>query len=245
MHDPKTVAHELRIFGRPIVTVWHVDPETDGTDDSCGWFSPQLIDKEKHIIDDVINWERDFPFYSSQAVPNMSVIEDVKYDYFKQGVGDCIGYIAAAWKHIAWHRDGRRKLTNDELWKVVNLAANPQDNLRAILSDPEQDPLHRAKGFLYCVMRAYCRHHRPWWRHPRWHIRHWSFQIHFIQTLKRWLFSRCADCNKQFSWGYSPISTKWEGTGPSWFKRESGVYHHECYPGRPTPAGLDAIGEEA
>lgn len=51
MHDPMTVAHEIRrpwpqrspLFtgGRywpSIVTIWHVDPERDGSDDSCDWF---------------------------------------------------------------------------------------------------------------------------------------------------------------------------------------------------------------
>lgn len=37
MHDPMTVAFEIpRPW--PLVTVWHVDPERDGTDDSCDWF---------------------------------------------------------------------------------------------------------------------------------------------------------------------------------------------------------------
>lgn len=51
MHDPLTVAWEIKRpwpergpgFGGhryypAIVTVWHLDPEKDGTDDSCDWF---------------------------------------------------------------------------------------------------------------------------------------------------------------------------------------------------------------
>lgn len=47
MHDPMTVAHEIYLgpkkkknghYRSPLITIWHVDPETDGTDDSCGWF---------------------------------------------------------------------------------------------------------------------------------------------------------------------------------------------------------------
>lgn len=228
MHDPKTVAHELRILGRPIVTIWHVDPETDGSDDSCGWFAPKPTDREKRVIDDTIKWERSFPFYSSQSVPNTSVIEDVKYDYLKQGVGDCLGFVAAAWMHIAWQRDKRLKLTSDELWEVVSLAANPDDNLRAVLVDPDVDSLERAERFLYCVMRAYLRHHRPWWKHPRWHVNRWSFQVHPLQALKCWLFSRCAYCGERFPWGYAPVTTKWYGTGPLWFRSEMDIYHHEC-----------------
>ena len=50
MHDPMTVAFEIRSpikrknkffpegYRQSLVTIWHVDPEKDGTDDSCGWF---------------------------------------------------------------------------------------------------------------------------------------------------------------------------------------------------------------
>lgn len=50
MYDPWTVAFEIRSpIGRKSkmfpegyheiwITIWHVDPETDGTDDSCDWF---------------------------------------------------------------------------------------------------------------------------------------------------------------------------------------------------------------
>lgn len=49
MHDPLTVAFEIprpwpRTAGRfrywpALVVVWHVDPEADGSDDSCDWFN--------------------------------------------------------------------------------------------------------------------------------------------------------------------------------------------------------------
>ena len=49
MHDPATQAFKInfpwghRGFGNqfywePFITIWHIDPCTDGTDDSCGWF---------------------------------------------------------------------------------------------------------------------------------------------------------------------------------------------------------------
>ena len=41
MYDPKTIAHEIKLFGRYFITIWHVDPERNGTDDSCGWVFPQ------------------------------------------------------------------------------------------------------------------------------------------------------------------------------------------------------------
>lgn len=61
MHDPMTVAFQIRYpwpwprqnWGNEqgpretFVTVWHVDPETDGTDDSCDWFWRTLTPAER------------------------------------------------------------------------------------------------------------------------------------------------------------------------------------------------------
>jgi hypothetical protein len=50
MHDPMTVAFEIKSpikrkselcpngYRSSIITIWHVDPEMDGSDDSCDWF---------------------------------------------------------------------------------------------------------------------------------------------------------------------------------------------------------------
>ena len=69
---------------------------------------------------------------------------------------------------------------------------------------------------------------RPWWKHPRWHVNHWQVQIYYLNSFKRWLFSRCSRCGKRFSWGYAPIVHQWDSDGPQWFKSESSVYHSDC-----------------
>lgn len=227
MHDPNTVAHEIIVGSHCLVTIWHVDPELDGSDDSCGWFSPKITDRDKEIIEEIVSWDKKFPYYGSPNLPTTKI--NPAYDYHSMLAGDCLAYVASAWSHIAWSRDRRRRLTADEWWTVVDLATSSQDNLRAPLVNPERDPNDRVKNFVYSVMRGYLRHHRPGWRHPRWHVRHWKFQVHSIQALKRWLFSRCEGCGRRFAWGYSPTSVIWDGTGPRWFRGENGIYHHECY----------------
>lgn len=70
MHDPKTVAFDLKIpigrskpvkpgaMGFPrywyLVTIWHVDPERNGDEDSCGWSFAHLDAAEKAAADDLI-----------------------------------------------------------------------------------------------------------------------------------------------------------------------------------------------
>lgn len=67
MHDPMTVAFELRYpwRDRPTklwpkgyrhvwLTIWHVDPETDGTDDSCGWSAPKFSEEAALALEDLV-----------------------------------------------------------------------------------------------------------------------------------------------------------------------------------------------
>jgi hypothetical protein len=78
MRDPLTVAWEVKGLPRksglggtwrpPVVTVWHRDPEKDGTDDSCDWWGRYrpLSPKEKAIVDATWKLERvlcNRPFY--------------------------------------------------------------------------------------------------------------------------------------------------------------------------------------
>ena len=64
MHDPMTVCWRICLpFGKsyeyPVLTVWHVDPEKDGSDDSCSWFLPKLSKKEQALAHDLTNNEID------------------------------------------------------------------------------------------------------------------------------------------------------------------------------------------
>lgn len=172
MHDPMTVAFEIRSplrrapdrffpkgYRPSLITIWHVDPERDGTDDSCGWFI-----RGRHLKP------------ADQALAH-SLIE------------------------------------------------NEHDNLRHWFPDCDQE---EAVGRIKGIFSALRRRERPWWRHPRWHLWHWRFQVHPWQALRRWLFSRCAGCGKRFPYGYSPVSFQWHSKRPKIFRGEHGVYHSEC-----------------
>lgn len=227
MYDPMTVIYTFQMFGYSILTLWHIDPEADGTDDSCGWFNPKILERDVAIIDEMTDWDMDMPYLSSPYLPLTTV--DPKYDYSQILAGDCLSFIAWAWMHMAWARDRRSSLTTDEWWQVVSLSSSPHDNLRFVLADPDEDARYKVERFLYCVLKAYLRHHRPRWRHPRWHIHHWRVQIHPLQALRRWLFSRCAHCERRFSWGYSPIAANNHDQKTPWLGGEQGVFHHRCY----------------
>jgi len=247
MHDPMTVAFEIRVpwyrtvkMGgektwrhRPsLITIWHVDPEVCGDDDSCGWTWPKATQADRDLAKDLAKQE--FEYWLG------------KYGQHATGGVPFSAYeiIWWGWQVLANRR--RRTaavLSASELRTILNLAANPHDNIRRLVAGALT--IDGMEAFFLCVDRLYRAHHRPWWKHPKWHVRHWSLQIHPWQTFRRWTFSRCAGCGKRFAWGYCPVSTSWDKPRPRWFRSEVGSYHSECAPGGPqasaTAAGSSCV----
>lgn len=77
MYDPLTVAHEVKIFGRLFITIWHVDSETDGTDDSCGWAFANLDDEEKAYAEYLITDEYDNLYHWFDGLSKYDAISHV------------------------------------------------------------------------------------------------------------------------------------------------------------------------
>jgi hypothetical protein len=233
MHDPCTVAFDIRSpfvrrshqrpdgtwwhYRKALITIWHVDPESDGSDDSCGWTWVKATDADRERIKRIAEQEYDC-WLGKHA------------SYACGGVGwTAYEVVWWAWCVIAIShgRNCWAGLTPAEDTAIHNLSCNPHDNIRSTVLKAATD----RDGFatlLTCVDRLYRTHHRPWWKHPRWHIRHWRIQVHPWQTLRRWLFTRCEQCGKRFAWGASPVSHGWDSPRPKWFKGEVGLFHGEC-----------------
>ena len=240
MYDPSTVAHEIKYpwrgpkskfwpegYRSSFITIWHEDPQKDahakGTrgDDTCGWFHPPTTPEDREAVRALGKGEYS-TIWGRQAAEADG--KDYAYVCFVPSAYDAIYWTWRSIKHELRGRkpgwkfgEGRRYLSQSELDEIYMLASNPIDNLR--LRFEEVDGPEKAADFFGVVHRCYARHHRPWWRHPRWHVHHWRFQIHPLQQLRRVLFDRCDGCGRGFAWGYSPTSN---GHDKLW--------HNECYP---------------
>lgn len=64
--------------------------------------------------------------------------------------------------------------------------------------------------------------------HWKWHIHHWSIQVHLLQKIKRFLFERCELCGNRYPWGYAPVAHQWHQKPARWWHVEKRAYHHEC-----------------
>lgn len=229
MHDPQCVAHEIYLgakkkknghYKSPFITIWHVDPEKDGTDDSCGWFI-----RKRHIpIDLIEKVTKEFEFnfkhnywFNEAGYPKFSTM------------GVCLEmYSHAAWSLFMW-MDGnsptnkaRRRYKNfmrKYLFDILHFSENPTDSLYRSINmtygvEKKED---RISDFVSIIVADIMRKLRPWYMHPRWHIHHWKIQFHPLQNIKRRYWDKCCICGKRGFKGSA--HGDWGGTK---------IWHGEC-----------------
>lgn len=98
MHDPKSVAHEIEIFGKYFITIWHVDPETDGSDDSCGWPWPKLTQRERDYAESLITNEFDNLRHWFADCNELEARARIRQLFRLHA-----GLLRPWWKHPRWH----------------------------------------------------------------------------------------------------------------------------------------------
>jgi hypothetical protein len=229
VHDPCTVAFDIRSpfvtrvsltngkgwsYRSSLITIWHVDPERDGSDDSCGWAHYRMTPAERAWCEKLADDE--FEFWMGQhgrgAAGGMPwTAADVVF---------------AAWRTIA-SRTGRgwEPLTAAELTRIYELASSPHDSIRSVVAScASKEGMQR---LFLCVYRLYRTHRRPWWKHPRWHVWHWRVQLHPWQRFRRWLFDRCEKCGGKFV-KESPCTYFWDPPPTRWFRSAPGLRHQRC-----------------
>lgn len=273
MHDPSTLAIEIKYpwkrktshgeYRDSIVDIWHIDPCKDGSDDSCGWFMRARHGDQK-VLERIIkryefDWDRIFISENSGTIYHSGFFKPSGDPHFSvQGIVLNLFFLAAC---EYFNADGRtnwgkaRKWMRKHLFDILIFAENPTDSLFdgitrkfEIGCGEVHDTRRRKERIERMAATTYgwiLREERPWYKHPRWHVRHWEIKVLPLQAFKRWAFSRCYKCGKGFSWGYCPVSDGWGGEGPKWFRSEKGIYHSDygnptsesCAVKTPTPKG--------
>lgn len=264
MHDPMTVAFEIKYpwkhyknpkyeweknYRESFITIWHVDPETDGTDDSCGWFlRSRHLDKQvlANIIKEFeFDWDGVFESDSTKVTyntglflpngqPHLSVM-GVTLNLFHKAIRE-IFRDKEKDGSFAYQKKAMKYL-QDNLADILTFAENPTDSLFNSITrkfetgcNEEYTPRSRREriesmaGIIYSYI---MRDMRPWYKHPKWHIHHWKLQIHPLWALRRWLLTRCCKCGGRFKWGSSGVS-EWNVEKTPWYRGEKGLACFKC-----------------
>lgn len=205
MHSPETVAFEIYLgkkqkkngnYRTPLLTIWHNDPEKDGSDDSCGWFirprhaDQDMLDKIKKEFD--FNYKHNY-WFDKEGKQIFSTIGTLMLMY------EC-----AAWIHFNHNQKKRDAFMRKHCASIIHFAENPfdcgGDNITAkfyISTNSDLLSENRFSGMAGMVYSDILRKERKWYQHPKWHIHHWSFQFHPLQQLKRRYWSKCSICGKR------------------------------------------------
>lgn len=185
MHDPMTVAFEIKSpfknkYGerKTLITIWHVDPCNDGTDDSCGWFMRSRHGDQKKINE----IKKEFEFYFKH-----------NYWFDKEGkqIFSTIGtmtlmYSTATWIYFERNRKKQKQFMEKHLYDIIQFAENPidcgGDSITNKWNETTEDRFGHMAGMVFSDI---CRKSRRWYQHPKWHINHWKIQFRFIKFKKR------------------------------------------------------------
>lgn len=221
MHDPMTVAFEIRYpwrseppsklwpkgYRSSFITIWHKDPERDGTDDSCGWFKrarhgdSETLQRIRSSFDQ--EWDAKYGgWFHPDGSPKLSVSAVVLNLFWR-----------AAWEHFSHDRSKTAAFMQRHLFDILFFAENPVDSLHPTITgkygfDRRDQRISQLASVIYgWILRA----EQKWWQHPRWHIHHWRIQVHPWQQLRRRYWDRCCNCGKRgFPKGVSAIGD-WSG----------------------------------
>lgn len=192
MHDPDSLVCRLGPF-----SLWHHDPCTDGTDDSCGSFM-RARHGDKAVLETIIRdfefeWDRTYsPSRSDHDEEDGPFTEHVYFQGLFKTDGmpnlSCHGIVLNLFQVAAWEVFGhsRRKVgrfMRKHLYDILMFAENPVDSLfdgltlkyergchEAHTPKRREERIRRMAGCIYAfILRA----ERPWWKAPRWHVHHW------------------------------------------------------------------------
>lgn len=216
MHDPMTVAHEIRWpwknkhgHRESIITIWHVDPESDGSDDSCGWFKRARHGDPKVLEQIRKGFAFEFQYWFNESgYPQFSVIA-LSIDM----------YTKALWVVFKRNRRKVNRFMQKYLYEIIRFAENPTDSLHPSITSKyglgkKED---RVNDFASIIYGDILRKMTPWYKHPRWHIHHWRIQFRPWQNFKLRHWKKCCICGKR-GFKSSPIGD-WDGTR---------IWHQEC-----------------
>jgi len=160
MYDPMTVICKIGNL-----TLWHRDPCSDGTDNSCYG----LTKEEREKLTKVFKYD-------------IGCIVDIFKTYRK---GNELEVIYCAYRSAKYHLIGKRLKAKDYFY-ILDLCLNSWDNLTIYgdINDKKED----AMIFYLNVARIIKTFYRPWYKHARWHIHHWGLTINIGKKLFKFNF---------------------------------------------------------
>lgn len=213
-------------YRETFITIWHKDPESDGSDDSCGWSYPRLTKLQIERLHNASWTESRNPHF-------LNCLDKEWHGNYSDAVSLYEGMVCMVCRVL------RINVSMDFIRRYSVEAVHtpdccPRTGVFCFLpgyhtnnqNDSQEDRQKHFRGILCGIARGVLHDIRPWYKHPKWHFWHWRLQVHIWQSFKRWAFDRCCKCHKGFKWGECVIGD-WNGTR---------IWHQSCDSSSPCDA---------
>lgn len=238
-----SVAFEIR-FGRTwkrngeyrpaFITIWHCDH-------NCDWFGGRDLDPT--VLKTIVNcfrneWDGTYGSIRNTEKGPMQIYCNTGW-FGKNGypILSISGIVSAMFlqtckivldpekKGFAWNK--AFAFMNKYHAEIMHFAENNIDSLFDVLVKRELDVIvpaystskQKEELISHCAVVVYSwilRKQRPWYKHPRWHIRHWEVQWTWWQNLRRRYWDKCCICGKRGFRGETAFSN---GGGKIWHQK--------------------------
>lgn len=173
-------------FRNSLLTIWHKDPCTDGTDNSCGMCWAKLT-KDQYKCLQAMAWDEGrAPWYLKHDGKSL--------DY--PVAAECL--IRAAILQVAGRLDIPLTVEEATRLAIENTHFGEFTWRRSLCfipgyhsnfsEDRSADREYSAMQFFSCIARVLLTRRRKWYQHARWHVWHWRFQFHPWQDFKHWMW---------------------------------------------------------
>lgn len=204
-------------YRETFITIWHVDPEKGGSDDSCGWFYPRLTNWQKERL-----WNG---AWGESRNPHFLACGGREWEgTYTEAVSLYAGMIALVVRlldlKVSFEKIQRmavERIHISDCCRPENVFCFEPGYHTNSTTDSQRDRQDHFYGILCGIARCLLDDLRPWWKHPKWHVWHWKLQIHPLQNFIRRHWTKCCKCGKRgFKKG---AMSDWNGTR---------IWHDEC-----------------
>lgn len=186
MHDPYSLAFSIRLpLVGTLVNVWHKDPGGYSCDDSCGWSFPPLTETQRSQLRGLAFWEgRERVFLCCSEKEWIGSQVQLEHLY------RCLLLTVARYLDLPMSFDEAAKEASvrmgiggcENVGRFFCFVAGYHTNRRENTPKEREDYFY---GVVAEIARTLLAKRRRWWRHPRWHVRHWRLKFPFLLRFKR------------------------------------------------------------
>lgn len=256
MHDPMTVAHEIKYpwyrhrpwpkrldhldtvdawermnerersrcdkgwrdgYREAMVTVWHVDPEKGGSDDSCNRLYGMTRMRRERLKSLAWSEARNPYFLRCNAKEWDGTRNEAEclYRGLLLAVARCID-VPMTFDEAA--AEAARTIHHPDCVDPAGVFCFVPGYHTNFATDSREYREEHFYGRVYGIARWILRDRRSRWRHPRWHLHHWRIQVHPIQGWWHRNFAKCDECGRRMGRG-TRIGTCWDTPHVAWWKR--------------------------